>query len=67
MQSCEEYTNRCGENNQQAAVTNLIIHVGKNHLPRDHPADITAKISNLLRHVTKEFSNTFDILFHNPT
>ena len=27
------------ENHQEAAVTNVIIHVGTNHLPRDHPND----------------------------
>ena len=46
------------ENHQEAAVTNVIIHVGTNHLPRDHPSDITTKISKLLIHATKEFPNT---------
>ena len=46
------------ENHQEAAVTNVIIHVGTNHLPRDHPSDITTKISKLLLHATKEFPNT---------
>ena len=46
------------ENNQKAAVTNVIIHVGTNHLPRDHPSDITTKISKLPLHATKEFPNT---------
>ena len=46
------------ENHQEAAVTNVIIHVGKNHLPRHHPSDITTKISKLLLHATKEFPNT---------
>ena len=45
------------ENHQEAAVTNVIIHVGKNHLPRNHPSDITTKISKLLLHATKEFPN----------
>ena len=46
------------ENHQQAAVTNVIIHIGINHLPREHPGDITTKISKLLLHVTKEFPKT---------
>ena len=33
------------ENHQQAVVTNVIIHVGTNRLPRNHPSDIKAKIS----------------------
>ena len=45
------------ENHQEAAVTNVIIHVVTNHLPRDHPNDIT-KISKLLLHSTKRFPNT---------
>ena len=45
------------ENHQEAAVTNVIIHVGTNHIPRDHPSDITTK-SQLLLHTTKEFQNT---------
>ena len=46
------------ENHQEAAVTNVIIHVGTSHLPRDHPSDITTKTSKLLLHATKEFPNT---------
>ena len=46
------------ENHQEAAITNVIIHVGTNHLPRDQPSDITTKISKLLLHATKEFPNT---------
>ena len=46
------------ENHQEAAITNVIIYVGTNHLPRDQPSDITTKISNLLLHATKEFTNT---------
>ena len=45
------------ENDQEAAVTNVIIHAETNHLLRDHPSDITAKISKLLLHATKEFPN----------
>ena len=39
------------ENHQEAAVTNIIIHVPTNHIPRDYP-------SKLLLHATKEFPNT---------
>ena len=46
------------ENHQEAAVANIIIHIGTNHLPRSHPSDITAKISKLLLHATKELPNT---------
>ena len=46
------------ENHQEAAVANVIIHVDTNHLSRDHPSDITTKISKLLLHATKEFPNT---------
>ena len=46
------------ENHQEAAVTNVIIHVGTSHLPRDHPSDITTNTSKLLLHATKEFPNT---------
>ena len=45
------------ENHQVAAVTNVIIHVGTNHLPSYHPSLITTKISKLLLQVTKEFPN----------
>ena len=45
------------ENHQEAAVTNVIIQVGTNHLPRDYSSDITTKISKLLLHATKEFPN----------
>ena len=47
----------CRENHQEAFVTNVIIHVGTNYLPRDHPSDITTNISKLLP-ATKEFPNT---------
>ena len=43
------------ENYKKAAVTNIIIQVGTNYLPRDHPSDITMKICKLLLHATKEF------------
>ena len=46
------------ENHQEAAIKNVIIYVGTNHLPRDQPSDITTKISKLLLHATKEFTNT---------
>ena len=46
------------ENRQEAALTNIIIHVGTNHFPRDHPSDLTAKISKFLLYATKEFPNT---------
>ena len=46
------------ENDQQTAVTNIIIHFGTNHFPRDQPNNTTSKISKLLLHATKEFSNT---------
>ena len=46
------------ENHQEAAITNVIIYVCTNHLPRDQPSDITTKISKLLLHATKEFTNT---------
>ena len=52
-------------NYQQAAVTNVINHVATNHLSRDHPSDITIKISKLLLPVTKEFPN-IDLLLRNP-
>ena len=52
-----EQTRTFRENHQEAAVTNVIIHVGTNHIPRDHPSDITTK-SQLLLHTTKEFQNT---------
>ena len=55
------------ENHQVAAVTNLIIHVGTNHLPRDHPNHITMKISKLLLKVTKLFPNALISHFRNPT
>ena len=32
--------------------------MGINHLPRDHPSDITTKKSKLLLYATKEFPNT---------
>ena len=43
------------ENHEEAAVTNVIIHTDTNHLLRDHPSDITAKISKLLLHERKNF------------
>ena len=46
------------ENHQEAAATNVIIHVGTNHLPRENPSCITTKISKLLLHATKEFPDT---------
>ena len=45
------------ENHQEVAVTNVIIHVSTNHVPRDNPRAITTKISKLLLHATKEFPN----------
>ena len=45
------------ENHQEAAITNVIIHVGANYLPRNHPSDITKKISKLLLHATNKFPN----------
>ena len=53
-----EQTRTFRENHQEAAVANVIIHVDTNHLSRDHPSDITTKISKLLLHATKEFPNT---------
>ena len=58
MPRYQEYTNRCELSCQEAVVTNVIIQVGTNHLPRDHPSNITTKISKLLLHATKEFPNT---------
>ena len=45
------------ENHQEPAVTNVIFHVGTNHLPKDHFSDIIKKISTLLLHATNEFPN----------
>ena len=45
------------ENHQGAAITNVIIHVGANYLPRNHPSDITKKISKLLLQATNKFPN----------
>ena len=53
------------ENHQKAAITNVIIHVGAYYLPRNHPSDITTKISKLLLHAT--ISKCLDLLFNNPT
>lgn len=47
------------ENDQQAAVTNIIIHFSTNHFRRDQPNNTTSKITKLLVHATKEFSNTW--------
>ena len=44
------------ENHQEAALTNVIIYFGTDRLPRNHPSNITTKISNL--YATKEFPNT---------
>ena len=48
----------CRENHQEASVTNVIIHIGTDYLPRDHPSDTTTKISKQLLPATKEFPNT---------
>ena len=32
------------ENHQEASITNVIVHVGTNHLPRDQPSNVTTKI-----------------------
>ena len=53
------------ENHQEAAVTNVIIHVGTNHLPRDHPSD-----NNENKYTTtcnKRISKYIDLLFCNLT
>ena len=44
------------ENYREAAVTNILIHVGINYLPRDHLSDITT--TTLLVNATKDFPNT---------
>ena len=53
------------ENHQEAAVTNVIIHVGTNHLPRDHPSD-----NNENKYTTtcnERISKYIDLLFCNLT
>ena len=35
------------ENHREPAVTNVIFHVGTNHLPKDHFSDIITKISKV--------------------
>ena len=51
------------ENHQEDAVTNVIIHVGTNHLLRDHPSGITTKIISkyidYFSAILPKFSNTF--------
>ena len=58
MRGVHEQMQTFRENHQEAAATNVIIHVGTNHLPRDNPSYITTKISKLLLHATKEFPDT---------
>ena len=41
-------------------VSNLRIHVSRNHLPRNHPNNMTAKISKLLLHANKRISEYTD-------
>ena len=53
------------ENHEQATVTNVIIHVGTNHLPRDHPSD-----NNENKYTTTcnvRISKYIDLLFCNLT
>ena len=50
---------RTFRDHQEAAVSNVIIHVDINHLSRGHSCDITTKISKILLQATKEFPNTW--------
>ena len=50
---------RTFRDHQEAAVSNVIIHVDINHLSRGHSCDITTKISKILLQGTKEFPNTW--------
>ena len=53
------------ENHQETGITNVIIHVSTNHLPRDYLRDITTKINKLPLHATKEFPKYINLLFRN--